>query len=182
MSKCHRVEVNKCWNCGKSGHKAIECQIEKKKIGIDKGKGKWTEESNLGKEQIAFMVDEECYNFDTFNECNAEGIDECLVLYDWLADTATTSHISHQHEAFTSYIPLGMGSVTGVGGNQATVAGQGTVELVSTCNGQKFNLLLQNVLHVPRTQNNLISFGQWDAVGGHYVGGRGRITLITRNG
>jgi hypothetical protein len=93
-----------------------------------------------------------------------------------------TSHITHQREAFASYTPLGKSSVTGVGGNQAAIAGRGTVELVSTCNGQKFNLLLQNVLHVPRTQNNLISLGRWDAAGGHYVGGKGAITLITRNG
>lgn len=109
------------------------------------------EESNLGEEEIAFTMDEECYNFDMFKECNAEGIDEHLVLYNWLADTATTLHITHQREAFTSYTPLGKGSVTGVGGSQAAIAGQGTVELVSTCNGQKFNLLLQNVLHVPGT-------------------------------
>ena len=103
-------------------------------------------------------------------------------LYDWLADTATTSHITHQREAFSSYTPLGKSSVTGVGGKEAAVIGKGTVELVSTFSGQKFNLLLQNVLHVPGTRNNLISLGRWDAAGGRYVGGKGKITLITQNG
>jgi hypothetical protein len=154
------VEANKCWNCGKYGHQAKDCRSEKKNKGKKDGKGKGMEESNMGEEKIAFMVDdEELYNFDTFDACNAAGNDERLILYDWLADSATTSHITHQREAFTSYTPLGKGSVTGVGGKQATIAGQGTVELVSTCNGQEFTLLLQNVLYVPGTRNNLISLG-----------------------
>jgi hypothetical protein len=183
------VEANKCWNCGKYGHLAKDCRLEKKYKGKKDGKGKGTEESNMGEEHIAFTVneepmdvDEELYNFDTFDECNAGGIDERLVLYDWLADSATTSHITYQREAFTSYTPLGKSSITGVGGNQATIAGQGTVELVSTCNGQEFILLLQNVLYVPGTRNNLISLGRWDTAGGRYIGGGGTITLITKDG
>jgi hypothetical protein len=83
-----------------------------------KGKGKGTEESNMG-EEIAFTVDEECYNFDTFVAWNAEGNDEHLIFYDWLADSATTSHITHQWEAFTSYTSLRNSSVTRVGGNNS---------------------------------------------------------------
>jgi len=146
-SKCHKFEGNRCHNCGKVGHQAKDCWLEKKNKGKKDGKGKGTEKSNVVGEQIAFMVDEELvdeelYNFDMFEECNAGGINEHLVLYDWLADSATTLHITHQWEAFTSYTHLGRSSVTGVGGNQVTIAGQGTVELVSTCNGQEFILLV----------------------------------------
>ena len=35
---------------------------------------------------------------------------------------------------------------------------------------------------MPRTWNNLISLGQWDAAGGCYVRGEGTITRITQNG
>ena len=55
--------------------------------------------------------------------------------------------------------------------------GHRTVELKLTCNGTEYNLHLENVLHVPGTQNNLISLGRWDAAGGN-----GEIMLITKNG
>jgi hypothetical protein len=64
-----------------------------------------------------------------------EGNDECLIFYDWLADSATTSHITHQWEAFTSYTPLGNSPITGVGGKKVLIAGRGTIELDSICNG-----------------------------------------------
>jgi hypothetical protein len=112
-----------------------------------------------------------------FDACNAEGNDEHLILYDWLADSATTSHIMHHREAFASYTPLGSSSITEVGGKEVSIAGWGTLELVLTCKGQKYIFLLQNVLHVPGT---LISLGCWDAAGGHYIGGGGRI--ITKDG
>ena len=109
---------------------------------------------NYGQEEITFLADEEHYNFDTFDACN---IDHQLIYYDWLADTATTSHVTHQREAFTEYTPMGNTSVTDVGGKEATIMGCGTVELKSTCNGTKYNLCLENVLHVPGTRNNLHS-------------------------
>jgi GAG-pre-integrase domain len=62
------------------------------------------------------------------------------------------------------------------------IAGRGTVELSSTCNGQQYTLLLLNVLHVPGMRNNLLSLGRWDAAGGNYFGGKGSITLVTKDG
>lgn len=37
--------------------------------------------------------------FDDYNGIN----DECVLYYDWLADSATTSHICNQREAFIDY-------------------------------------------------------------------------------
>ena len=55
----------------------------------------------------------------------------------------------HQCEAFINYTPLGNTSITGVGGKEANIAGQGTV---ATCNeGINFVLCLENILHVPGT-------------------------------
>jgi len=84
-------------------------------------------------------VEEELYNFDAFNACNARGNDEHLIYYNWLADSAMTSHSSHQCNTFMTYTSLGNTSVTGVGGKEATIAGQGTIELVSTCKDQKLS-------------------------------------------
>ena len=72
--------------------------------------------------------------------------------------------------------------MTGVGGKEAQIAGRGTVELISTCNGQKYLLHLENVLHVPGQKNNLISLGRWDTAGGKYIGGKGQLTLVTKDG
>jgi hypothetical protein len=60
--------------------------------------------------------------------------------------------IPHQHltsEAFTNYTPLGNISITGVGGKEVRIVGHGTVDLISTCKGQKIILHLEDVLHVP---------------------------------
>jgi hypothetical protein len=98
-------------------------------------------------EEVTFVLDEEAYNFDTFDVYSAN--DERLIYYDWLADNATTSHVSSQRDIFTSYIPLNNTTVMGVGGKEANIAGKGIVELTSTCDGQIYLLHLENVLHVP---------------------------------
>jgi hypothetical protein len=97
-SKCHKFPGNKCRNCGKFGHYAKDCWGKKKEKDKDKGgRGKKpTNESNIVEEHIAFVVKEELHNFNTFDACNLGGIDECLIYYEWLADSATTSHITHQ--------------------------------------------------------------------------------------
>jgi hypothetical protein len=104
-------------------------------------------------EHIMFSVEEELYNFDTHNTCNIEGMDERLIFYDWMADSATSSHITHQRKAFTTYTPITNKIITGVGGKEAIIAGQGTVELVSMCKGQSYTPLLENVLHVDGIRN-----------------------------
>jgi hypothetical protein len=187
-SKCRKFPGNKCFNCGKYGHMARECRAKKKGKEKDREKGnKGGDQSNYVEEEIAFVVEEptndgESHNFDTYQTCSSEGNDERLIYYDWLADTATTSHVTFKRDAFTSYTPLGHTSVTGVGGKQARIAGRGTVELNSTCDGLNYILTLQDVLHVPGQPHNLISLGRWDEAGGRYIGGGGKITLITKDG
>jgi hypothetical protein len=127
-------------------------------------------------------MEEETYNFNTFDVYNTSEIDERLIYYEWLADNATMSHVSCQRDCFTSYTPVQNATVTGVGGKEAQIAGRGTVELILTCNGQKYLLRLENVLHVPGQRNNLNSLGRWDASGGKYLGRKGRLTLVTKDG
>jgi hypothetical protein len=69
-----------------------------------------------------------------------------------------------------------------VGGKEANIAGRGTVELLSTWNDKKYLLCLDNVLHIPRQRNNLISLGRWDSARGQYIGGKGELTLVTKDG
>ena len=126
--------------------------------------------------------DMEIHNFSSYDPCNLEDNDERLIWYDWVADTATTSHITHQREAFINYTPSNNTSVIGVGGKKVKIAGRGTVILISTFNGQRYILRLEDVIHVPEQTNNLISLGRWDKSGGTYTGGKGKITLTTNNG
>jgi hypothetical protein len=105
-----------------------------------------------------------------------------LIYYDWLADSAATSHITHQRDVFTSYTPVDSRCVTAVGSTAVKIAGHRTVELILMCNSEEHILHLQHVLHVPGTRNNLISLGQWDVAGRCYQGRQGQIMLITKNG
>jgi hypothetical protein len=161
------------------GHQSKDCRAKRRERGERLNEEKHV--TNVVQERI-FVPDKEAYNFDTYNACNSNGNDERMLFYDWLADSATTSHVTHEQSAFTSYTPMKNASVIGVGGKQSMIAGQGTVELISTCNGKQYILYLQRVLHVPGTRNNLILLEKWDKVEGRYIGENGTITLINRHG
>jgi hypothetical protein len=156
------------------GHRARDCKKPDKNWKKGKGKGndkgkERAEESNAMEDQIVFnnedredMAEKEFeeLNFGMQEEtCTFEGNDECLIFYDWLADTATTSHVTCDQEVFASYTPLSHMSVMGVGGMHVPIVGCGSVKLTSTYNGRQYTLCLENVLHVPGQRNSLISLG-----------------------
>jgi hypothetical protein len=76
---------------------------------------------------------------------NSDGTNETLIWYDWLADSATTSHIANRCEVFTEYTPIPDMKVTGVGNTTISAAGRGTVELESICDGHTYNMQLEQV-------------------------------------
>jgi len=84
---------------------------------LEKGKNwkeKRKEQTNASME-VAFLIEEdmEMHNFTMYDACNPDANDDCLIWYDWVADTATMSHITHQREAFIDYTPLNNELVTG---------------------------------------------------------------------
>src|ERR1700730_12380286 len=199
-SKCYKCGQNKCYNCGREGHMARDCKRKNgswkgksKARGYKerekwKGKGKQKEtmeETNFADKEITFVmeeenleeenttsnIDDEEHNFDSYQACNYEANDERLIYYDWVADNATSSHITLNRDYFDTYTKIQESTVTGVGGKTATAIGRGTVTLISKCNGIDWTLKLENVLHVPGQKNNLISLGRWDKAGGTYLGG-----------
>ena len=131
-------------------------------------------------EEVSFMTEEDNNLNNHVN--NMMQNDEPVILYDWLADSATTSHICNKRDAFVTYKPLTGKTVSGVGNNKANIEGRGTIELESIYKGYKYLLKLENVLYIPSNRNNLISLGRWDHAGGQYTGGGGVLILITKDG
>ena len=97
------------------------------------------------------------HNFD--DVLSSDEMDIRLIYYDWLADSAATTHIAHQRKAFTTYKRIPEIPIAGVGGAKAHAIGKGTIKLISECNGHTYVLELQDVLHVPNNRNNLLSLG-----------------------
>ena len=147
--------------------------------GKEKSSKKQKEEANIGEEMddgddddehIVFnleenknnsnsMEDGQFFNFSS-NVYNSDEMDERLIYYQWLADTATTSHVSNRREAFIMYHPLHDTIVSGVGNVKAKAEGRGTVKLISTYGEHKYIIHLQDVLYIPTNRNNLISLGK----------------------
>ena len=122
------------------------------------------------------------YNFNSDNTYTMTGINEPLIYYDWFGDSASSSHVTNKRDVFTTYEPLRNTSVMGVGCIKAKAEGKGTVELQSRYNNQTYIIKLENVLYIPTNRNNLLSLGKWDAAGGIYIGGGGKIILRNKNG
>ena len=117
--------------------------------------------AQAGPSKLVFDPSKEGINFDDPDVSNSDEFDEHLIFfYNWLADSATTSHVCNRHDAFTSFHPLTATKVTEVGNIVTKAEGWGIVELTSWCNGHKFILQLKNVLYIPNNQNNLISLGK----------------------
>ncbi len=130
------------------------------------------------KEAIVFSAEEEAgaCNFNTYNSFDFNGNDERLLYYDWLADSATTSHVTNMREAFTSFQPL-VKPVSGVGNAKTQAEGKGTVKLQTKVKGKQFQLTLEEVLYILSNPQNLISLVRWDKAGRHYSGGDGKLVM-----
>jgi len=105
------------------------------------------------------------------------------LLYNWLADTGTTSHITHRRDTFTTYEPITQIPIKGVSNIKVFAIGRGTVYLHSECDGCIYMLQLNKVLHVPHNQNSLLLLGCWEAtMGQKFLGENGKLTLVTKEG
>ena len=207
--ECRFLGQSRCGICNIFGHKTDDCYSRKAKDlkrkrdkGDRKGnkKKKKKEEMNLGEEDneedeehITFSLNKnsdiqldeseegQCFNFEEPDVNTSTEYNPRLIYYDWLADSATTSHVSNRHDAFKTFQPLTDTTVSGVGNVKTEAKGRGTVELEAIYVNRKYILELKNVLYIPTNRNNLISLGRWDKAGGHYKGGGGEIILIRKD-
>jgi len=84
-------------------------------------------------------------------------------LYIWIADSATTSHVSHEKSTFVDYMPVDE-IVHGIGETPVKVEGRGTIILMS------------------KAAINLLSVSRFEANGGTATIGHGKIVLRKRKG
>ncbi len=205
--ECRYLGKPKCGQCDKFGHAQKDCWFNKnskrrreKQTGRDNdNKKSRREEANEGAkieevQHIAFPAfdddpvmfspsDEgQYFNFDQDNVYNSASNDERVLYYDWLADSATTSHICNKREAFIAYTPIENLPIAGVGQLKTHAKGRGTVQLQSLYKGRKIILELTDVLYVPDNRHNLLSLGRWDRDGRYYTGHQGQLTLFTKEG
>ena len=124
--------------------------------------------------------DREYYNFD--HVPSSDKMDMHLIYYDWLADTATTSHITHWHNTFITYKTIPDVPISGVGGLRTCTIKQGRVNLRSECDGKIYILELYDVLHVPGNCNNLLSLGRWEVARRSYRACDGILDLLMKEG
>ena len=113
----------------------------------------------------------------------AQNNKEIHQLYDWLADTGTTSHITHRRNAFATYQLVPKIPVSLVGKNTSYAIGKGTIFLQSECDGVIHTLQLNDVLHIPNTDHSLLSLGCWEQETGRQFHAQcGKMTLLTKEG
>ena len=86
--------------------------------------------------------------------------------YDWILDSATTSHICAMCDAFIDYIPLKDSTIKGLG-NPVTAHGCRTVLVDFIINGKTIRHKLHDVLHMPGAPNCLLSVPRIDKAQGH---------------
>jgi hypothetical protein len=79
-------------------------------------------------EKVVFDPDEEGSGFKEYVATNGE-IDECVIWYNWLADSTMTSHVTNQRAALVNYRPAYGMSVAGVGNVSVNVEGHGSLML-----------------------------------------------------
>lgn len=72
----------------------------------------------------------------------------------WALDTGCSQHITHRKKDFVAMQSYTGGPISGIGGTQLVLEGQGTVELACVI------MLLSNALYCPTAGVNLISASQ----------------------
>ncbi|KAF3675558.1 hypothetical protein FXO38_04703 [Capsicum annuum] len=117
----------KCFNCGKIGHKSTDCRAPKK--------GKKKDQENM------IESNKECNDLCAmFSECNLAGN-----LREWWMDSGSTCHVCSNKELFSSFAPAQVEEIFYMA-NSATAKVEGTGKICLKMTSGKV-LTLNNVLH-----------------------------------
>ena len=115
-SDTKKMEKRKCFNCGKERHIRDNCWS---KGGGHEGKGparrkKGGDGVHQTQESINTSLNDVTYSSQELHE---------FLCYDWILDSATTSHICTTREAFTDYTPLQISPIYGLGSHLINAQG-----------------------------------------------------------
>ena len=180
----------KCTHCGRLGHDKVACRFKKKDTQNKSRKNKEkmiTEASSTKKEANAteteanaahvdtdeeilaaigseenMSVDQGDPFYDNLSQYNMHFVDmnENSCMYDWLADSGATHHISNARNLFITYQPTPNAVIHGIGDKVIPVQGRGTVILTAQYGTRKQILRLKQVNHIPNNKYNILALGR----------------------
>jgi hypothetical protein len=193
IDDCYHLAKPKCSSCNKLGHKVDDCRFKKKnyrrqqkhdlvtdatKKEANIAEHKSDDEETLAAVETTSVVDAPSYNNEYENDVYlASTVNENSRMYDWLADTGSTNHISNQREIFSSYEPTPDVTVHGVGGKTVQVQGRGTIILKARYGTRERTIRLERVNYIPSNKYNILALGRWDSQGRRYEASGGQLTL-----
>jgi len=166
--KCHFKGKPKCGKCGKFSHQMEKCW----------GNNPPGKKAGKGKEcKSAMQVEEDAEMSYVANNNVSEMNEDSVSFYPWYADSATTSHITHEKSAFIDYKPITPIPIYGLGKSYIWAYGHGTVEAISLIEGKLQLLYLKETLFTPEHPDNLLSIGKIDVNGGKIIFGNHKAVL-----
>ena len=134
---------SECNYCHKKGHWAKECR---KRI------------SDSRKKNNANISTQECESNFSFSAYSTPETQNSL----WIGDSGADEHVVSEKTAFISYAETPGRFVTGVGGIKVPILGKGSVATVMCSGSSVKNIILNDWLHIPSDQPNLLSLSRLD--------------------
>jgi hypothetical protein len=159
---CHTWGKDQCTHCSKYNHALDDCYFkdklklnkkEKKKENTRKCAKNEVNEVNTAESDHSYAAIEEFretssrgitfdssesgqyFNFNNKDVTNYSMNDKSTLYYDWLANSATTSHITNRCDIFVTYEPIQDTLITGIGDLQAQAEGRSDVSIYALYNG-----------------------------------------------
>ena len=197
---CWSLIKTKCKHCNKPGHPEKNCRMRRKQ---QKKKGKealvaeaLTEKSEAhtveidetdnehlaAVESTSYSTVEPVFDnvYDSSYHYASSPFNKASRMYEWLADTGSTNHISNTCDIFSTYISANDAKVIGVGGMETKILGRGTINLTARYGDYVTSLTLEKVNYISTNKYNIISLGHWEIDGRSYHAENGKITLYNR--
>ncbi len=197
IDNCYHISKPKCRNCKRLGHKKDKCRFKAKSEGSNKQKDELVAEVIKPKAHIAEITDDQTTMIATAAEFTlpddpfiddekdyqahtAVNADSCM--YDWLADSGSTTHITNQRQLFIKYESTPNAIIYGIGNNVTQALGRGVISLNAQYGERKTTINLEKVLYIPGNKYNILALGRWDTEGRKYTATDGALTLYDRRG
>ena len=165
----------KCYNCGKTGHRKVDCKLPTEKGDSRASTGPLTT-PNGGRGLSPRSNDKTYYTSETswMASINMADSTRCNQLT-WVIDSGCSRHMTYSQDVFDDYhrlqVPI---TINIANGTSIKAIGEGSARLNVAVNGTIRTVQLRQVLHVPRLAGSLISVLQ--------LQDRGILMRTTNNG